>query len=173
MAIHCEVRNGVGVVSCDRASLDPEGGGPATCADFDALFQGVPEVAKIEFRLAIEVRDGIGVLTPSSELTGGNCDLCRQQLSAWLAAVPEVKHVVLDCAAVDQIDESGVSLLVWLLKRLAPRGGQLVLARMHRSLGQVLQLCRLHTLFRTSESVAAALQVAATEPPPWPPPKPT
>lgn len=71
-----------------------------------------------EFRLACELRDGIWVLTPSCALEAGIRDSFRQQFNVWLASAPGVKHLVLDCAAVDRIDSSGESLLILPVKQL-------------------------------------------------------
>lgn len=59
---------------------------------------------------------------------GGELDAtCAEDLRRVLEELLAVggRHVVLDLAALDLIDSSGVGTIVWLFKRLEQRGGSL------------------------------------------------
>jgi anti-sigma B factor antagonist len=72
------------------------------------------------------------------------------------------RHVVLDLAAVDFVDSTGLSAILSVLKRLSPEGG-LALAGCRPAVVELMKLTRLDRvlrLFPTSESATAALAAA-------------
>jgi anti-sigma B factor antagonist len=79
----------------------------------------------------------------------------RKRLLQLARKAPRV--LVLNLAAVQAVDTSGLAILVELLRVLQSRGGNLVLAEPHSQLRRMLQLTHLDQLFEMRDSVAQAL----------------
>jgi anti-anti-sigma factor len=67
---------------------------------------------------------------------------------------------ILDCSDVRYISSMGLRSLVRVEKRLRLRDGRLVLANLARPVRQVLEMARLHEVFRLATSVADAVAMA-------------
>ncbi len=100
------------------------------------------------------VPDHTIVLKPKlSRLDAANAASFRRE------AVPRLKDktvCVVDLAGVGFVDSSGLGSLVSLLKAMRP-GSQVRLANCAGTVRQLLQLTRLDRIFRTYDSVEAAL----------------
>lgn len=90
-----------------------------------------------------------------------------------IAVIPQIKecvesaleggceHIVMDLSDVDYADSSALGLLVWLDRRLEPRGGRLALAGANRDVTRILELSGLMAVVPTmsaTPNVDAALE---------------
>lgn len=103
------------------------------------------------------IRDGVGLATPKGAITATCIEEMRGAFNDWHRANPALKDVVLDCAAVEFIDSSGLGLLIAMLKRVAERGGELKLAGITKKMRMVIEITRTHKIFRIYDTVEAAL----------------
>lgn len=67
-------------------------------------------------------------------------------------------RIVLDFAAVNFIDSSGISVIITLLKAATSKGGDVVLTRLTPQVRTILELTRLYKVFRIHETVEAACE---------------
>lgn len=104
-----------------------------------------------ELRPAVFVRsddpDGLPVLVARGEIDVYTSPDFRRELAALVAG--DAKRVVVDLAAVDFIDSSGLGVLVGALKRLRERDGSIVLRGMTPSTKKVFDITGLTNLFST------------------------
>ena len=105
----------------------------------------------------------ITVVTCSGRIVDGpEAAVLQQQLNDLL---PDRRYIVLDLAAVNYIDSSGLGLLVRMLMRIQSAHGHLKLCGVQANIGEVLRITRLGTIFEShetnAEAVAAFYQSAA------------
>jgi len=99
----------------------------------DYHFEHHPESKELRVRLAVARFDAATVP-----------DFKKALDAAWK---PGVTRVVLDLAAVELIDSSGVGALLSVQKRLPPNGEPVALRRVRPAVVGVLQLLRLQRVF--------------------------
>ena len=107
--------------------------------------------------LRFEQRGAVGVLTVTGQMTASNADRIREEALMQFGNHEDVKCHVIDMAAVDFLDSSGLGVLVTLLKRLAEKGGRLRLAGLQKKVRVVFEITRMYKVFDIFETVDEAL----------------
>jgi len=97
----------------------------------------------------------ITVVQVDGELTVGNRGELKEIVLAQLDG--GARQFIFDFDSTGYIDSSGLGVLVSLSKRVREHGGELRLAGLNQDLRTLFELTRLDTLFRISDSRAAAL----------------
>jgi len=101
------------------------------------------------------VREDVVILTLKGRLTLGESNLVREKIAALSAAG---KHnVVVDLAAVDYIDSTGLGILVICFTSLKKQGGALKLVNPNKRNVELLLLTKLHTVFEVFLEVQDAV----------------
>ena len=67
-------------------------------------------------------------------------------------------HLVMDLHAVQFVDSSGLSVLVWTLKAVQPHDGRVVLLSPSDGVRSLIELTRLHQVFEIFEDREAAIR---------------
>ncbi len=96
------------------------------------------------------------VVDVEGQLIVGN----RQELKARVLEELEAgeRKFVIDFTETGYIDSSGLGVLVSLSKKIREKGGELRLSSLNEDLRTLFELTKLDTLFRISDSRAAALE---------------
>jgi len=105
-----------------------------------------------------EIRNGIGLVSISSSLNAAVADSFPQQVGDWLQTAPDVKLVVLDLGEVNFMDSSGLGAMISIFKRLAGRGGKVVVARPQSAVKLMLQITRADQIIRVYDTVEDAMR---------------
>ena len=71
-------------------------------------------------------------------------------------------HLLIDLAKVEFIDSTGLSVLITALKSTSSLGGDVVLLRPTSTVRSIIELTRLHCVFRVYDSESVALRAVAT-----------
>lgn len=97
-------------------------------------------------------RDGWRVVTVPGDLDFGSADDVARQL-----AVPDgVRHVVVDMAAVEYMDSTGLRVLLTAARGLREAGGDLRLAAAREHVLRIIELTQVGPLLPTYTDVGAA-----------------
>lgn len=96
------------------------------------------------------------VIRPSGKVDAETSSRLKDEFRTISDELPEV--VIVDLAAVDFLDSSGLSALVSGLKTLRGKGGQLRLSGPRPQALTALRLTMLHRVFPIFDTVEAALQ---------------
>lgn len=105
--------------------------------------------------IAESVREDVVILTLKGRLTLGESNLVRERVAQLAAAG---KHnVVVDLAAVDYIDSTGLGILVICFTSLKKQGGALKLVNPNKRNVELLLLTKLHTVFEVFLEVQDAV----------------
>lgn len=67
-------------------------------------------------------------------------------------------HLVVDLAGVEFVDSTGLSVLITALKSASGLGGEVVLLRPTSTVRSIIELTRLHLVFRVYDDEATALR---------------
>ena len=94
--------------------------------------------------------DGVVVITPHGRLNMAAAPAIREQLHAFVRAGHA--RLVVDLAAVDTIDSSGLGALISGLKAARQSGGDLRITSPGTQVTAVLELTNLNRVLRVSES---------------------
>ena len=105
-------------------------------------------------RIAEEPPSAPSVIVLAGDLDIETSPRLRDELNALLAG--GVVTIVLDCAALDYIDSTGLGILVSALKQTANRDGALVLAQPSERVCELLRVTGLNMLFLTYPGVSEA-----------------
>jgi anti-sigma B factor antagonist len=87
---------------------------------------------------------------------GAESAALRDHLNALL---PQDPNIILDLGEVQFIDSSGIGLLIRFLTRTQTAGGNLTLCAVPASIGRVLKITHLRTIFESHESQAEAISM--------------
>ena len=108
--------------------------------------------------MAVETRQldgGVSVVTISGRLAiGGETEKLDAAVSKLLAQ--DVKNVVLDIAALDYVDSSGVGTLVACLTKVRKAGGEMKVAGANPRIRRIFAMTGVESLMPMFDSVAAA-----------------
>src|ERR1700730_10718251 len=105
--------------------------------------------------IAESVREDVVILTLKGRLTLGESNLVRERVAQLAAAG---KHnIVVDLAAVDYIDSTGLGILVICFTSLKKVGGALKLVNPNKRNVELLLLTKLHTVFEVFLEVQDAV----------------
>ncbi len=108
----------------------------------------------------LEVRNALGIITPSGPLDAAAVESFHAQMAAWWEASDQVAHVVVDLDQVGFMDSSGLGALIGLARRTASRGGSVRLARPRDSVKLVLDITRASRLFPIHGDLGQAIAAA-------------
>ncbi len=103
----------------------------------------------------IENLDTASIVALPQRLAMANAAALREAITHHLEK--ESQHVVLDLAAVEYVDSSGLSVLVSALKRARALGGEAVLLNVSEQVMALILLTRLHEVFGIYKTRDAAL----------------
>jgi len=105
--------------------------------------------------IAESLREDVVILTLKGRLTLGESNLVRERVAQLAAAG---KHnIVVDLAAVDYIDSTGLGILVICFTSLKKVGGALKLVNPNKRNVELLLLTKLHTVFEVFLEVQDAV----------------
>ena len=106
-----------------------------------------------------EVRDGIAIVAIEGPLTAGTAEEFRRVFWTWY---PDTgcKHVVLNLAAMDTLDSTGLGSFVAALKFVAERGGDIRIAALQKKPRLVFEITRSHRVFEILDTVEEAIRTA-------------
>ena len=105
--------------------------------------------------IAESLREDVVILTLKGRLTLGESNLVRERVAQLAAAG---KHnIVVDLAAVDYIDSTGLGILVICFTSLKKQGGALKLVNPNKRNVELLLLTKLHTVFEVFLEVQDAV----------------
>jgi len=107
--------------------------------------------------LDFEVRDKVLVarFKRKTNLHYGNTEAFKSQMLAVLR--PETA-VVLDCTNLDFIDSAGLTVLIYLRKKILEHRGTLKLANVGSRILKLMEITRLHRIFEIYDSVDLAIR---------------
>lgn len=97
------------------------------------------------------------VLTLVGDLDYAECAALRVQIDKILREQPTA--VIVDLAALDYLDSSGLGLLLSLSKELSAAGGKLILVT-NETVDNILSLTRLSGIFATASDMPEATAMA-------------
>lgn len=103
---------------------------------------------------SLDKRTGVWIATLKGELDYSECSTLRITIDRILKEMPPA--VVVNLAAVEYIDSSGLGLLLSLSKAYSASGGHLVLVT-NESTENILNLTRLSPMFSRAASLDEAL----------------
>jgi anti-sigma B factor antagonist len=89
---------------------------------------------------------GAVVVSLAGELDLATAERLRARLTDLVQSDPPPVRMVLDLAALDFVDASGISVLIGAQRALATRGGRLVLRSPSRMVRRVVQVLDLETV---------------------------
>ena len=67
------------------------------------------------------------------------------------------RKIILNLREVEHVDSSGLGALVFLMQKVRQEGGELILCGLNTSLQTLMQISKLHHLFKICSSVEEAL----------------
>ena len=100
------------------------------------------------------------ILRPEGALNVVTVDRLREDWQAWFQQNPAVKLVVVDLAAVEFIDSSGLGLLIALLKWAGGRGGDVRIAGLRKTVRMIFEITRTYKVFEIFDTADEALRVS-------------
>ncbi|MFF8592960.1 STAS domain-containing protein [Streptomyces sp. NPDC015220] len=108
---------------------------------------------------SVDVRLGVQacVLVLRGDLDLDSAVQLREAADAVLAGPEQPRLVVVDCAALEFCDSTGISCLVQIYQRLSARGGTLRLAALPGALARMFMLTGLDQAIAVHETVQDAL----------------
>lgn len=98
----------------------------------------------------------VAVIDPQGELDIRTMVALKQAVGSLLT--DGCRTLIVDCRGVSQLDAMSLGVLLERLCRARELGGTLSLANLHPDLVRRLQELRVHSLFRTFDSVREALE---------------
>jgi anti-sigma B factor antagonist len=107
--------------------------------------------------LILEIKNGVGLITPSGSFDATVADAFKTQVTAWWNAHPELELAVVDLGDVTFMASAGLGALICLLKAVATRGGDLRLARPRSTERLLFQITRVNKIFGIYNTVAEAM----------------
>jgi anti-sigma B factor antagonist len=90
-----------------------------------------------------------------AEIDIGNAEAFRD---GALAAIGNATRVVVDCGYVEFFDSAGLGALLAVQKRIAERGGKLVLASVNRAVADIFRMVGFDVVFLTYPDLPRAIQ---------------
>ncbi len=110
--------------------------------------------------MQVEMRnDGnLAILRQTGSLNAAVIDPVRDEWFKWLEGAQNVRNVILDLSAVEFIDSSGMGLLIAMLKRITPRGGDLKIAGLRKTVRMVFEITRTYKIFEIFDTVEEAVR---------------
>jgi anti-sigma B factor antagonist len=88
------------------------------------------------------------------EIDVGNADAFRD---GALAAAGAAQAVVIDCGRIEFFDSAGLGALLSIQKRVAERGGRVVLASLNRAVSDIFRMVGFDVVFVSHPDVPGAL----------------
>src|SRR5215831_14618076 len=89
------------------------------------------------------------------EIDVGNAEAFKD---GALAAIGAAKLAVVDCRFIEFFDSAGLGVLLTIQKRLAERGGKVVLAAVNRAVHDIFRMVGFDVVFLTYHDLPKALQ---------------
>jgi anti-sigma B factor antagonist len=103
------------------------------------------------------IKNEIAILSISGKMMGGpETQLVHEHIKTLMSN--GIHHVVLDMAALDWLNSSGLGILIASFTTLKKENGGLVLANAGHKTKELLEMTRLDIVFQNYESVEAAMQ---------------
>ncbi|SEG96768.1 anti-sigma B factor antagonist [Nonomuraea solani] len=118
-------------------------------------------VDRTGFSWVVTQSDDAAVMSVMGELDLASVIEFRRGLGQAMAN-PTPPLVIVDLAAVDFCDSSGLNTLIWAANTVEAAHGHLVLSGTQPRLTRLLRMTGLHKRFRTCESVAAASELLSS-----------
>ena len=107
-------------------------------------------------KLSYEERDGVVILKPKGKILGGpDATLIKDQLQSFIDQGKT--RVVIDLAAVDYMNSTGLGILISTLTTLRKANGELKLANVTEKIQSLLTITKLVTVFDDYETVEEAV----------------
>ena len=108
-----------------------------------------------ELKVNLESRGNATILAPEGEIDLLRAPSLREHLSRALDDGPS--RLVVNLAAVDYMDSSGLATLIEGLKKARTTETQLVLCSLHERVRSIFEIARLEMVFTIVDDVDAAL----------------
>jgi anti-anti-sigma factor len=116
-------------------------------------------------------REGIGIVMPEGHLTLGDGDRDLLDLVGRILASGR-RHVVLDLAGVEYLDAAGLGMLIRCQRRVAGRGGRLILSGARSKVREILDLAEVAAHLEQTEGLEQAVKMVSSRGPTGVPSKP-
>ena len=139
------------------AAVEPRPGAAPSPVNTDGPARTPGVLCEFHVRCELTERAGIITVVPGGSTHVRPTTPFVETVTPWLAAHPEVLHLVFDWHAVSAIDDAWSSIPVWLLRQVKPRGGEVTLVGTQPLVAQAMRRCHLDTPFRHAGSVDEAL----------------
>lgn len=107
------------------------------------------------FDLKTEERDGVMIIKLRGQLTLEFISRLKANFNS-LAETP-AQQIVLELSTLEQIDSSGLGVILSLLKRIRAQKGDVKLVRLHGQPQEIFRLLRLDRIFEVFDDVEAAI----------------
>lgn len=107
--------------------------------------------------VSCEIKQDAGLVRINGPLTSATVEEFRRVFWAWMPQ-SGCRHVVLDLAAMDLLDSTGLGALVGALKLVAEKGGDIRVAALQKRPRLVFEITRSHRVFEIYDTVAEALE---------------
>ena len=98
------------------------------------------------------------ILRPTGSLNAAVIDQLREDWFKWLQGAEGVSNVIMDLGGVNFIDSSGMGLLIALLKRIAPRGGDVKIVGLRKNVRMIFEITRTYKIFEIFDSEEEAVR---------------
>jgi anti-anti-sigma factor len=108
------------------------------------------------FELKTEERDGVTIIKLRGQLTLEFVATLKSEFNS-VADSPD-RQLVLELSTLEQIDSSGLGVILSLLKRIRARKGDVKLVKLHGQPQEIFHLLRLDRIFEVYDNVETAIQ---------------
>lgn len=109
--------------------------------------------------VSCEVRHGTGLVRIAGPLTSGTVEEFRRVFWSWFPQ-SGCRRVVLDLAAMEALDSTGLGALVGALKLVAEKAGDICVAALQKRPRLVFEITRSYKVFEIFDTVEEALAAA-------------
>jgi anti-sigma B factor antagonist len=113
---------------------------------------------RTKMAVTCEIKNGVGLVTITGQLSTDIADSARNQLLNWTGREPDLKRVVIDMRGVGYMSSAGLGALLALHKRLAERGGGVLVCGLQPPVRTVFDITRADKIFPVFSTVAEAME---------------
>jgi len=105
--------------------------------------------------MKFEIENGIGIIKLEERFDISSTTNFKEKFTSW---TENCKKMVTDMSNTEYIDSTGLGTLVWALKTLTEKDGDLKIAVLNQKPRIVFEITRAHKIFEIYDSVEAAIK---------------